>query len=388
LLGYQNVQVVSGTASEYGQCPNVPPSNACSITTGVATLGPSGDIVVASTQPTATFETGNGNYTVILDPQTGQLGATLSFPCQPYDPYYPGTGSVYYVDCSIGFPVNGGESPGVYAVSTQTNALVARIVVPGFGGYGGGNDVLAWDPDNGWVYACDGGSLLALSFLNSSVVFDSPAPMGCGGVVYDLASNSLLVMGVGSQTSGGTYGLQVADPRTGLIESVILSTENVTSLVIDSANGWVAAGTLQGDVLLLNDSTWAEVSTISVGNAGAPQGGPTQLVLDHTHSDLYLLTAYDLAVVNESTGSVLTTVSIGAPAGWTSAYSAAADTMFIDPRAGYLEAVAFSHTTSDRLTGLLWLTPSSAVLVLGAAAGVLVAVVARSQRRRRQPAPR
>jgi hypothetical protein len=86
-------------------------------------------------------------------------------------------------------------------------------------------------------------------------------------------------------------------------------------------------------------------------------------------------------VVNASTNAVLTTISISDPTQyWTSAYDAATDTMFIDCLAGYLEAVEFSHTTPVQLTLLLWLTPTSAVLVLGGTVGVLAGALSLSRR--------
>ena len=341
---------------------------------------------MASTQPTAASASGNGNYTVILNPQTGAFSATLSFPCQPYDPYYPGVGSLYYVDCSIGSPSNGGKNPGVYAVSVATNALVAQILLPGFGANGGGNEVLAWDPVSGLLYACDGSSLLALSFVNSSVVLDHPMPGGCRWVVFDPASNSLLVAGAADPNWSSR--LFSVDPATGSIEASILPGYNLTSTVIDPADGWAAVGTLQGDVLLLDDSTFATDATISAGPAGVPQGGTSQLLLDPSHGDLYLLTANSLVAVNESANAVLTAVSIeDTTQSWTSAYAATVDAVLIGGLYGYLEAVEFSHSTTVRLTSVLWLEPTLAFLVLGAAAGALVGVASWSWHRRRAVPP-
>jgi DNA-binding beta-propeller fold protein YncE len=199
-----------------------------------------------------------------------------------------------YLPCD---PSNGNSNLGfLLTINIVTDRVVGQIPLKDFVSDWFAPEVLAWDPVDGLLYACNYnlGTLLALNITSQTTAFNATIAGGCAWVIYDPASNTLLVAG-GAAFLGGS-GLSNVDPQTGRVESVLSSGE-ITAGVVDSSKRWVALGSgetsnsLSGSVTFVNSSTLAPISTVSFSSPyGLGFGVPSQLLVDPAHGDLYVVT--------------------------------------------------------------------------------------------------
>jgi hypothetical protein len=205
---------------------------------------------------------GTRNSLIEFNPATQSYGSPLFLNCMPETPYYPGTGNVYLVPC--GNYTQGWSS--VLAVNYQTNLVVANISDPV------GVSPMAFDPSTGMVVG--GGSnglevidpttgvvVATLQVPNATFtqVSNTGGPGGAYTMVYDSATNSMIVPTT-------TNKLLSVDPTTGAIETSVSLPGGLNSIAIDPATNQLMVATMNdsgqnptyaGTFLVLNARTFA-----------------------------------------------------------------------------------------------------------------------------------
>jgi hypothetical protein len=388
------LQHVSGSFGWGGICPSDQWQAKCQWSSGFAFLPGTGQVVMTTSQAQATNDlspTTNGyNFSLVFNGTSELRFDASNLSCASADPYYPGSGKFVYIPCNP--PETYSNAGSVTILDVSTDRVVNQIPVDGWWvDWSHSPEVLAWDSQNGLLYACHGSRLLGLDLAAKSEVVNASMPGGCAWLVYDAASDSLLVSGAQRDVLG--VGLRAVDPRTGQIVSTPVAGQ-VTTGVVNSREGWIALGISSptdpsvASIEVVNATTYAPIWTVDLPPPGDGRvaAAPIQLLLDPAHGDLYDVSWENLVAVNLTTHAVLTT--IGLPADFlpfSAIYVPSTDSVYVTKN-GLATTVSLSHTESPEVTSLLWLPASAGLVVLATIAGSILATLsyARGSRRRKR----
>lgn len=387
LFGFGSTQSITGSSAWGGICPSDQQAGRCMWSSGFALVGPTGQILMSTTGAQLPEQSGyNHNYSLVFNSSSATSFSSLNLSCSAADPYYPGSGADFFIPCD---PPNASSNAGsVVIVQISTDRVVGQIPLEGFYTSWLAPEGLAWDSDNGLLYACNSnlGVLLALNTTEDSTLFNVTMPGGCAWVIYDRSSNSLLVSGTFAFSVSGD-GLNVVSPLTGQVRETLfpgrtnIGGGEVTAGVVNAADGWVALGIASsenaavGSVILVNASTFAPISTISLTPGGESGFSvPYQILVDSSHGDLYSLSTGGMFAVNDTQDSVLAEMVVApSPCDFSAIYLPSSDSVYLSSE-GHIVTVSLTHSTSQELTELLWLPQSVAVLTIAGLSGAVVAV--------------
>ncbi len=375
------VQTIGMSAGWGGLCPISDLNGRCYAPSGFALDSSTDQVLMTSTTSYLENDLGPGdlghNYSIVFQPGSVTGFSSTNLSCAPYDPYYPGSGTVYYAACDP--PNTSSNSGSLITVNVATDQVVGRIPfqgsTPDAGFWASGYpDQFAWDPVDHLLYVCDAGSLLAFNMTTGLASFNETIPSGCEWLVYDSSSNALLVSGSTALYTVGPS-LVAVDPRTGTVENTVLS-GIVTAAVLDANAGWIGLGVAlngpysAGAIEFVNSTTYRPFATVPlIPPVQDVDTAPSQLVLDSTHGDIYAICLGWVFAIND-TGKYSVGETTIAPSlnDMPSIYLESTRSLYI-PVEGLVSYVAFSYGTTTEVTSLLWLPLPQAVLMLGVLAG-------------------
>jgi len=272
-------QTVNGTPFwDNFNCPTQAQFGWCVDPVAVAYIPPANLAILSEAHCPLPGCNGTHNSLVEFNPVTRSYGSQLLLNCMPETPYYPGTGDEYLVPC-----LNFSQSwSGVLAVDYQTNSIVANISDPA------GVYAMAYDPSTGMVVGGGSNGLEVINPTTGVVVSTMQVPNatfsqvsntgGVGGsytMVYDSATNSLIVPTT-------TNKLLSVDPTDGTILTAVSLPAALNSLAIDPATNQLLVATVNssgqnptyaGTFLVLNARTFASEARFPVPKTAGGFGG-------------------------------------------------------------------------------------------------------------------
>jgi hypothetical protein len=385
------------TASAYWDnfyCPHPWPEG-CTNAVGAAYV-PSGNLMVISEGRCNVYCNTTENAVVEFDADTGKYGFPLALNCYPSVPYYPGSGSDYFVPCG-NYNQNWAS---IVSVNYLNDTIAANISDPV------GATSMAYDSSNGLLYAAAdaaGSEIEVIDPISGSLTgtFDVPGATFAPSywyssssymLVYDSFTNRLVVPST-------TNGLLFVDPTNGTVTSSVRLPAPVESLAFDSASNQLFAATdnnvtYVSGVSVLNARTYSLEARVvvpnCVQNTCVGSNDINQVLTDPSHGDAYLVGALALFTLNLSTLTLVGTLEDygnGPPA--SAPYIPGLDQV-ISTYAIYQEGPGLldqlHHGSVTVLSSLLWMPPAIGVLLTAqlAVGGIAAAWVWILERRRRR----
>jgi len=378
LLTVGQVQAITMTNGGWGGLCSAAESGAeCMWSSGLALDPSTGQVLMTTTMAQYSNDVGH-NYSLVFDSGSVTNFSLTNLSCAPSDPYYPGSGPDFYIPCDPpNFSSNNGS---LLTIDLSTNQVVGRIPLEGFYADWYGTSQLAWDPVDHLLYACAGESLLALNTTSESTVFNVTIPDGCGWLVYDAISGSLLVSGTFPDHQSQA-GLSVVEPQSGQVLRNVLSGA-ISAGAVYVPGGLLAVGVIApgsysvGSFQLVNASTFEPITTIPLPASPPGQGEtiPVQIITDPAHGDLYVIAESYAYTINVTEEAVLAEATF-APSGFyfPSIYLASTGTLYL-PTEGLIQTITVTHSTGPAISSLLWLPTPAGILVVAGIAGAFVAI--------------
>ncbi len=300
LVTVEMSQNVSGTP--YWQEDCVPPQSAsfCSDPEGVAYI-PSLNLV-ALTEQTGGI-TGGTNAFTMFDPSTLAAAPLHLLGCAPEVPFYPGTGSDFYIPCLAPSSYNNGP---LLVIDGQSGSIVKNVSLPFR------TNSMAFDSNNGMIYVAGSGNALAtLDPVNDSVI-DLRNVTGADfsdyflSVGYELVFDSVTDQLIAPASNGS---LLEIDPDSGVAAGSIPLGSPTIALAMDSGSNQLLASTSNTpSVYVFNSRTYQIVNSFTFPNCVAyvcDSGNVNQMLIDPTHGDAYLVTSGWLYALNLSSLAIV-----------------------------------------------------------------------------------
>ena len=367
------VQTVVGSGNWDPMCHD-PVSVNCVVPAGVVFVPPADTLVVTTDLPGGVWNrTGYSNGFEEINPRTFAVSPVTPMGCEPGVPFYPGSGIRVFIPC---YPDS------LVVVDAETDTVVANVTTP-FDPW-----VMTYDANRSEIFAGDWGTGI-IGVDTSTLEITSKLDLTGGlfrlfgnwapGLAYDARTDQLI-----APSSQFSAILVAVSPSGGSTVSVARLAYEPTALGVDPFSPLIlVAFNDPSSLLVLDSANYRELTNISLPECGPNDCGEDQVTdfaFDQANGDVYLSTGVYLDVLNVSSLTIVGTINIAGD-GWTGSltYVPGTDTAWgtyqdtVIPAPGYLAVL--SHSNSTFLTGLLWVPPALAPLVIGAVAGAGLATV-------------